>query len=183
MKINNFANLECFTKFLCHENLELYGILKEIHLEFYARPPTTHILPASLYCCLPWSCECEPKQHKYNYPIHLLKKFTSCKTFGFRFCEVGNSLNILALVLSVCVQYNTRKWKSTEKRGRPGNTYHMNDVKWMVDATWMWRGVGWGWCPTTCPCTQQTSLLPANQEYLVSWECLGSCQVTKHMMM
>ena len=25
-KINNFANLECFTKFLCLENLELYGI-------------------------------------------------------------------------------------------------------------------------------------------------------------
>ena len=26
-KINNFANLECFTKFLCLENLELYGII------------------------------------------------------------------------------------------------------------------------------------------------------------
>ena len=26
-KINNFANLECFAKFLCHENLELYGTL------------------------------------------------------------------------------------------------------------------------------------------------------------
>ena len=25
-KINNFANFECFTKFLCLENLELYGI-------------------------------------------------------------------------------------------------------------------------------------------------------------
>ena len=25
-KINNFANVECFTKFLCLENLELYGI-------------------------------------------------------------------------------------------------------------------------------------------------------------
>ena len=25
-KINNFANLECFTKFLCLKNLELYGI-------------------------------------------------------------------------------------------------------------------------------------------------------------
>jgi len=29
-KINNFTNLECFTKFLCLENLELYGILHEI---------------------------------------------------------------------------------------------------------------------------------------------------------
>ena len=26
MKIKTFANLECLTKFLCHENLELYGI-------------------------------------------------------------------------------------------------------------------------------------------------------------
>ena len=25
-KIKNFANFECFTKFLCLENLELYGI-------------------------------------------------------------------------------------------------------------------------------------------------------------
>ena len=27
-KIKTFANLERFTKFLCHENLELYGISK-----------------------------------------------------------------------------------------------------------------------------------------------------------
>ena len=26
--------------------------------------------------------------------------------------------------------YNTRKRKSSEKRGRPGNTYHVNDVQW-----------------------------------------------------
>jgi len=26
-KINNFTNFECFTKYLCLENLELYGIL------------------------------------------------------------------------------------------------------------------------------------------------------------
>ena len=32
---------------------------------------------------------------------------------------------------SVCVQYSTQKWKGFEKRGRPGNTYHM---------TWMWDG-------------------------------------------
>ena len=31
---------------------------------------------------------------------------------------------------SVCVQYNTRMLKSDEKRGRPGNTYHVNDVRW-----------------------------------------------------
>ena len=28
-KIKNFANFECFTKFLCLENLELYGILPD----------------------------------------------------------------------------------------------------------------------------------------------------------
>ena len=31
---------------------------------------------------------------------------------------------------SVFVQYNTWKWKSAEKQGRPGNTYHVNDVRW-----------------------------------------------------
>ena len=30
----------------------------------------------------------------------------------------------------VCVQYNTQKLKSGEKWGRPGNTYHVNDVRW-----------------------------------------------------
>ena len=29
-KIKNFANFECFTKFLCLENLELYGMLHTI---------------------------------------------------------------------------------------------------------------------------------------------------------
>ena len=32
---------------------------------------------------------------------------------------------------SVCVQYNTRRRKSAKKRGRPGNTCHVNDVWWM----------------------------------------------------
>ena len=32
---------------------------------------------------------------------------------------------------AVCVQYNTRKWKNSKKWGRPGNTYHVNDVWWM----------------------------------------------------
>ena len=30
---------------------------------------------------------------------------------------------------SVCVQYNAWKWKSGEKWGRPGNTYHVDDVR------------------------------------------------------
>ena len=30
----------------------------------------------------------------------------------------------------VCVQYNTQKWKNSEKRGRSGNTYHVNDIRW-----------------------------------------------------
>ena len=32
---------------------------------------------------------------------------------------------------SVCVQYNTQKWKSGEKRGRPGNIFHVTSVWWM----------------------------------------------------
>ena len=32
---------------------------------------------------------------------------------------------------SVCVQYKTQKQESGEKQGRSGNTYHMNDVRWM----------------------------------------------------
>ena len=32
---------------------------------------------------------------------------------------------------SVCVQHNTQKWKSGEKRWRPGSTYHV---------TWTWGG-------------------------------------------
>ena len=31
---------------------------------------------------------------------------------------------------SVYVQYNTQKQKSGEKHGRPGNTYHVNDIWW-----------------------------------------------------
>ena len=31
----------------------------------------------------------------------------------------------------VCIQYNARKRKGSEKCGRPRNTYHMNDVWWM----------------------------------------------------
>ena len=30
----------------------------------------------------------------------------------------------------VCVHYNTHKWKSGEKRGRPGISYRMHDVRW-----------------------------------------------------
>ena len=40
----------------------------------------------------------------------------------------------------VCVQYNTRK--SSEKRGRPGNTYHMNDVWWLRGGRGGGGGVG-----------------------------------------
>ena len=31
---------------------------------------------------------------------------------------------------SVYIQYNTWKRKSGEKHGRPGNTYHVNDIRW-----------------------------------------------------
>ena len=36
---------------------------------------------------------------------------------------------------------NKQKWKSSEKQGSPGNTYHVNDIRW----TW---GVGVGQSPT-----------------------------------
>ena len=39
-----------------------------------------------------------------------------------------------------------RKQKSSEKQGRPGNTYQVNDV-W-----WTWGGPGGGQCPTTDLC-------------------------------
>ena len=29
----------------------------------------------------------------------------------------------------VCVQYNTQKWRNTEKWGRPGNAYYVNDIR------------------------------------------------------
>ena len=29
----------------------------------------------------------------------------------------------------VCVQNNTQKWRNTEKWGRPGNTYYVNDIR------------------------------------------------------
>ena len=32
---------------------------------------------------------------------------------------------------SVCIQYNMRMRKNTEKCGRPGNTYYVNDIRWM----------------------------------------------------
>ena len=47
---------------------------------------------------------------------------------------------LLGFHSSVCIQYNTRKWKSGKKRGRPGNTYQVNDVWW----TWSGRRGGGG---------------------------------------
>ena len=48
-KINNFANLECFAKFLCHENLELYGIFlalySALHLTVHPKPHTRVTTP------------------------------------------------------------------------------------------------------------------------------------------
>ena len=63
--------------------------------------------------------------------IHLPKLFP--KDFdiypkGFRISLVPKPL---LFCCSVCVHYNTRKQKSGEKRGRAGNTYHVNDVRWM----------------------------------------------------
>ena len=49
-------------------------------------------------------------------------------------CEYGGVLalflGLLCFYPLVCVQYNTRMRKSSEKRRRPGNTYHVNDMRW-----------------------------------------------------
>ena len=79
---------------------------------------------------------------------------------------------------SVCVQYNTWKRKSDKKRGRPGNTYHVNDVRWtrgghrgggvqlQVHAQYTWERV-----------------LTGPVEYSWSCERLGSCLAVEHSMM
>ena len=38
--------------------------------------------------------------------------------------------SLLRFCSSFCIQYNTQEQKSGKKRGRPGNTYHVNDVRW-----------------------------------------------------
>ena len=45
-------------------------------------------------------------------------------------CLIASFPGLPRLCSLVCIQYNTRKWKSGEKQGRPGNTYHMNDIWW-----------------------------------------------------
>ena len=41
---------------------------------------------------------------------------------------------------SVCVDNNTRMWKSGEERGRPSIIHHVSDVRWMQGG----RGGGGG---------------------------------------
>ena len=43
---------------------------------------------------------------------------------------VDKSTSLSVFCSSVCVHYNAQKWKSSKKRGRPGNTNHVNDVTW-----------------------------------------------------
>ena len=69
---------------------------------------------------------------------------------------------------SVCVQ----QWKSAKKRGRPGNTYHMNDVWWM-------QGGRWGRQPQSYKLiyNSQSEFLTGGVKYCRSHERLESWQL------
>ena len=49
------------------------------------------------------------------------------RSLGTRLLSIITLFPVLCSL--VCVQHNARKWKNGEKRGRPGNTCHMADVK------------------------------------------------------
>ena len=49
------------------------------------------------------------------------------KKLSYNVASVPRSFLLCSLV---CVQYNTCKRKSTKKRRKPGNTYHVNDDWW-----------------------------------------------------
>ena len=100
-----------------------------------------------------------------------------CTTFGFRFCKVNNSWNVLALFPGlpcfcslICVHHRSGR---AVKNGEGLGTHHVNDVRWMQCECGR----------VVCDYKYVHNELPVKQEYLVSCECLGSCQVTKHMMM
>ena len=79
-------------------------------------------------------------------------------------------------LLSVCVQYNTQKRKSSRKQGRPGITYHM---------TWM-QGGHRGVCPTTKTCAHnkpRSEFLTRHTEDSPSREYFESCLAMEHLMM
>ena len=77
---------------------------------------------------------------------------------------------------SVWVQYNIQKQKSSEKQGRPGNTYH-------VDARWTWGG-GVPDYKYVCNKPEREVLIgQAKYMYRRSCECLGSCLAMQCLMM
>jgi len=117
-------------------------ILKELRLACYTRPPSipikTHFICSTVYCCLPWSCEYKPKELStwiwLSYSHFKEVYVTHVHNFWVSILQVQQQLEHTSRVLrpplfcsSVCIQYNTRKWKSNEKQGRP-----MTLIMWMM---------------------------------------------------
>ena len=74
----------------------------------------------------------------------------------------------------------SRKRKCDEKWGRPVNTYHKNDVRWMRSGP---RG---GQCLTTSTCTKNlraSFFFTGQVEYSQSYEHLESCLAMERSMM
>ena len=90
---------------------------------------------------------------------HILIRRTQAQHFQVQcwvmgsLCEMIKTFSLVPRPsLLVCVQYNTQKWKSGQKQGRPWNTYHMNNVRWM-------RGGRWGRGPHSYNITTLLSIL------------------------
>ena len=81
-------------------------------------------------------CDSHMTLHLVTWQSHDIPNHTKTETTCSHLVmdkSMGNLTSFPGLhifYLSVCIQYNTRKRKSDVKRGRPGNTYHMNDVRW-----------------------------------------------------
>ena len=65
----------------------------------------------------------------YVYKIRILDLLWCTSYIGSR--NIASFPGLPRFRSSVCVQYNARQRKSAKKKwGRPGNTYHVNDVRW-----------------------------------------------------
>ena len=74
---------------------------------------------------------------------------------------------------SVCIQYNTQKRKSSEKRRMPGNTYHVNDIRWTQGGLTTKYGHN----------KPESEFLTGQAENSRSCECLRSCLTIECSMM
>ena len=80
--------------------------------------------------------------------------------------------------LSVCIQYNTLQAEERKKRGRPGNTCHVNDVWWTQGG-----GRGGGVPNYKFVCNKsQSKFLTGEIKYCRSREHLGSRLSERSMM-